>query len=798
MTGKNYRITVLTDRLIRLEYQKDGRFEDRLTRMVVNRDFPKIEYSERRTENGIVIQTDELRLVYDGKPFSSDGLIIKVKSMDTIWHYGIVYGNSDRNLLGTARTLDLTDGFTELDPGLFGHNGYAVIDDSNSPVMVPDTDGGYGMGSSFKNREDECIDIYFFGYGKDFYGGLKDFAMLSGRTPMLPRYALGNWWSRYYKYTDESYMKVLNMFKEERIPLSVAVIDMDWHLTQIDPKYGTGWTGYTWNREYFPEPEDFLGRLHDRKLAVTLNLHPADGIRAFEDMYDAVAERMGTDPATEKPVEFDFSSRRFRDAYFEEIMHPYEEKGVDFWWIDWQQGTGSGKNDVDPLFLLNHYHYHDMEGRNIRPMIFSRYAGVGSHRYPVGFSGDTRITWRSLAYQPFFTSTASNIGYGWWSHDIGGHMLGDKDMERLIRWIQFGVFSPVMRLHSSNSEFLNKEPWSMEEPYRSITGKFMRLRHQLIPYLYTENYRAYKDSKPLIRPMYYDHPDEQAAYRVPNEYGFGDNLIVAAITERMDRELRLACVNTFIPEGRYYDISNGRIYEGKKHRKLYRKLDEIPVLLKAGGIVPVSLEDKKNGTDNPSETAVYVGSCANGEYMMYEDDGMSMNYLNGKYVTTGFSVTYDRNESGYVQRFTIDGAKGDLSLIPGVRSYKVTFYGIRPAKDSDVVCMRTDGNSDVNNRKYENWICKTEYDPARNTVTVCIMETDVQTGICLELTSFVPAVNDQNRRVFEILDNAWIDNVTKDMIYNSLISMDGNDFKEWLRGENVSEILKDAISEILQ
>ena len=112
--------------------------------------------------------------------------------------------------------------------------------------------------------------------------------------------------------------------------------------------------------------------------------------------------------------------------------------------------------------------------------------------------------------------------------------------------------------------------------------------------------------------------------------------------------------------------------------------------------------------------------------------------------------------------------------------------------------MRTDGNSDVNNRKYENWICKTEYDPARNTVTVCIKETDVQTGICLELTSFVPAVNDQNRRVFEILDNAWIDNVTKDMIYNSLISMDGNDFKEWLRGENVSEILKDAISEILQ
>ena len=794
MTGKDYRITVLTDRLIRLEYQRDGKFEDRLTRMVVNRDFDKVEYFEKKTETGVVVQTDELRLFYDEKPFSTDGLMIQVKSMDTTWHYSIVYANSDGNYLGTARTLDLTDGFAELEPGIFGRNGFAVIDDSLSPVMVSDPVLGFGNDSVFENRENEGIDIYFFGYGRDFYGGLRDFSILSGRTPMLPRYALGNWWSRYYMYTEASYTGLLEKFEKERIPLSVAVLDMDWHITGVDPKYGTGWTGYSWNREYFPEPGDFLDMLHDKKLAVTLNLHPADGIRAYEDMYEAVAKRMDIDPDTEKPVEFDFADKKFRDVYFDEVMHPYEEDGVDFWWIDWQQGFGHGKNDVDPLFLLNHYHYHDMEGRNIRPMIFSRYAGVGSHRYPVGFSGDTRITWRSLAYQPYFTSTASNIGYGWWSHDIGGHMLGDKDMERLIRWIQFGVFSPIMRLHSSSSEFINKEPWTMYEPYCSITGRFMRLRHKLLPYLYTENYRAYTDSKPLIRPMYYDSPDALEAYNVPCEYGFGENLIVAAITEKMDESLRQACVSAFIPKGRYYDILNGRIYEGCKKRKLYRRIDEIPVLLKAGGIVPLSMEDEKNGTDNPAKLDVYVGSCADGEYTMYEDDGISMDYLKGRSVKTRFRLAYKDTGKGYVQRFTIDGACGDQSLIPEARSFKITFFGIKPEDGGDVVCMQISGDNDT---AFEYKMCRTEYDASVNTVTVSVEEYDMRMGLCLELTSFVPASNDADRLVFEILDNAWIDNVTKDIVYDSLLNMEQSAFKEWMKGENIPEIVKDAVFEII-
>ena len=168
----------------------------------------------------------------------------------------------------------------------------------------------------------------------------------------------------------------------------------------------------------------------------------------------------------------------------------------------------------------------------IRWLTFSRYAGPGSHRYPVGFSGDSIVTWESLNFQPYFTSTASNIGYGWWSHDIGGHMLGYRDNELALRWVQLGVFSPINRLHSSKNEFMGKEPWQFPMEIGEVMKEFLRLRHQMLPYLYTMNYRAYKENTPLILPMYYTYPAEQVAYTVKNEYEYGTAFIVAPVTEK--------------------------------------------------------------------------------------------------------------------------------------------------------------------------------------------------------------------------------------------------------------------------
>lgn len=217
--------------------------------------------------------------------------------------------------------------------------------------------------------------------------------------------------------------------------------------------------------------------------------------------------------------------------------------------------------------MLNHYHFLDNGHEGKRPMTFSRYAGPGSHRYPVGFSGDTVTTWESLDFQPFFTASASNIGYGMWSHDIGGHMLGARDDELSGRWLQFGVFSPIMRLHSSNTRFNSKEPWRYRTEIRVMMEDFLRLRLKMIPYLYTMNYRQYAEGVPMILPMYYQYPKEREAYRVPNQYLFGSEMMVAAVATPCIKDLYMAKTCVWIPEGEWYDIFTGLRYRGGRKKK---------------------------------------------------------------------------------------------------------------------------------------------------------------------------------------------------------------------------------------
>ncbi|SDB19964.1 Alpha-glucosidase, glycosyl hydrolase family GH31 [Pseudobutyrivibrio sp. YE44] len=747
--GYKYRITVLTSRLIRMEYQEDYNFVDAPTQMVVNRDFPRVEYTTNHKDGDLIIETEHLVFKYDGKEFSTDGLTIEVKETGETWHYSIVYGNSDRNLYGAARTLDNADGGICLEDGIFGEKGFAVIDDSESAQLV---------NGEFVPREGKGKDLYFFGYGKNYREGLKDFFALCGKSPLLPRYALGNWWSRYYAYSAEEYNELLDKLEEENIPLSVAVLDMDWHVTQVDPKYGTGWTGYTWNKELFPDYKAFLKNLKERGLATTLNLHPADGIRGFEAQYEKMAKRLGMDPRDERPIEFDFANAEFRKAYFELVMNPYEEDGVDFWWIDWQQGTGE-ENAVDPLFLLNHYHYHDSNRAGRRGMVFSRYAGVGSHRYPVGFSGDTVSSWKSLDFQPYFTAISSNIGYGWWSHDIGGHMMGDKNEERLIRWIQFGVFSPVMRLHSSASPFFNKEPWNVSEPYRRVMGEFMRLRHQLIPYIYSMNYKMYAEGQMLLEPMYYRINDNKAAYEVRNEYFFGDNLLVGAITEGTNKGLRRAKTNMLIPDGIWFDIFTGTRYTSGR-RNLYRTIDSIPVLIKEGGIVPLSLNEG-NDVSNPKHIRLLIGAGADGEFELYEDDGVTNNYENGEFVTTKILTHYDAEAK--ITKITIKGVEGLLSLIPQKRVYDIQIVGL----EGEQVCYTSP-------------------------------EIPVQEDYICEIKGAVKEKNDVKEGAFKILEYGWMDILMKERTYDAVRTCETEEqLKQWLAGANIDLAVKDAIAELI-
>ncbi len=660
--GEHYRITVLDAGLVRLEHSESGTFEDRASQTVVNRDFGPSDFRLTETDDGLEIHTDRLQLLYDKGPFTTHGLSVQAKggyhSRDSVWRYG----EDSPNLGGTARTLDDVDGEIPLEDGVLAFNGVAMVDDSATVLLQDD---GW-----FAPRTPGNLDLYVFAYGRDYRAALRALYTLTGPTPLLPRYALGNWWSRYHPYTADEYVDLMDRFRAERLPLSVAVIDIAWHPVDIDPKYGSGWTGYTWDTELFPDPKQFLADLHDRDLAVSLNVHPAEGVHGHEASYAAIAERMGIDPDTEMPVNFDPTDEAFVEAYLEELHHPLEDEGVDFWWLDWQQGGVTKVPGLDPLWLLNHVHFLDSGRDGKRPLTFSRYAGIGSHRYPIGFSGDTHITWESLDFQPYFTSTASNAGYGWWSHDIGGHFKGYKDDELTTRWVQYGVFSPVMRLHAGLNPFNTKEPWRFSAQAETVMKDFLRLRHQLLPYLATMNVRAHLDGEPLVQPMYYDHPDEPAAYACRNEFMFGTDLLVAPITSPADRETGLGRVRAWLPEGTWTDVFTGLTYTGGRTVYLHRDLTSIPVLARAGALVPMVPEEHLgNGADLPSEVEVRVYAGADGDFTLVEDRD------DERWART--RLTWDDAAA----KLTVHDVEGDADTLPADRTYRVVV--VQPSGDVD-------------------------------------------------------------------------------------------------------------------
>ncbi|MGO4957447.1 TIM-barrel domain-containing protein [Luteococcus sp. Sow4_B9] len=696
VTHGNARFTVLTERLVRVEYSPTGQFEDRATQTVINRALPTPDFRVHRDGDRTQIITRFFHLDHTGGPFTPQTLNVKelTGGYHSIWRPGEEADSRFAELLGlrtqlggTARTLDAVDGATELEPGLANALGIASLDDSETLAL---TDDGW-----VAQRVEGAVDVYVFAHGRDYAAAVADFYRISGPQPVLPRYALGNWWSRYHAYTQAEYQALVERFEAERVPFSVAVVDMDWHLTQIDPKYGAGWTGYTWNRELFPDHVGFLRWLHEHGLKVSLNVHPAEGIRAFEEAYPRVAEVMGIDPATELPATFDAADPLFWKAYFEQVHHPMEDEGVDFWWLDWQQGSHSRIPGLDPLWMLNHLHFLDSARRGARPLTFSRYAGPGSHRYPVGFSGDTVISWESLAFQPYFTVTASNIGYGWWSHDIGGHMFGTKDDELATRWVQFGVFSPVNRLHASNGIFNGKEPWRFGPEAERVMGHFLRLRHRLVPWMFTENVMGADELRPLMRPMYWTDPDEVTAYRAQNQYWFGRDLLVAPITSPMDKGTGHGSVQAWLPEGTWVDFFTGLSYRGGRAVTLSRTLDAIPVLARAGTIVPMSGPDEL-GVDNPDALELRIFAGADARYELVEDDGR----IDARTARTLFE--YEQG-TGLVR---IHPATGALDVVPSSRSYRLVLVGAGQEKVVELDAVQTtvgaeahfDGSRELDNR----------------------------------------------------------------------------------------------------
>ena len=654
---RHARFTVLTPQLIRMEWAADGKFEDHASLVFINRRLPVPAFTSMVIKSGtnelLEIKTSDLELSYtssvsdDGR-FTPDNLTIKlqVDGKPVTWHPGL---EDTGNLKGTTRTLDEALGEKTkepIEPGLLSRDGWTLVDDSKRPLFDSDN-FAFGQGEKspwpwvMERPAGDRQDWYFFGYGHEYKQALHDYVTVAGRIPLPPRFAFGAWWSRYWAYSDQELNELVRGFHQNTVPLDVLVIDMDWHLSkeqlqamqQSDQSgHDLGWSGYTWNPLLFPDPDAFLKNLHDQGLKATLNLHPASGVQPWEGAYPAMAKAMGTDPSTRKFVPFDITNKKFATNYMDLLHHPLEKQGIDFWWLDWQQEANTQMAGVSPTWWLNYVHFTDQEREGKRPLLFHRWGGLGNHRYQIGFSGDTISVWDSLAFQPWFTATAANVGYAYWSHDIGGHMPGAVDGELYARWIQFGIFSPILRTHTTKNPDAERRIWAYPEPFSDVMRNAFQERYAMQPYIYTEARLTYDTGVGFLHPLYYDWPEEDAAYTSKGEYVFGEEMVVAPVTKAREKETLLSKESVWIPKGEWIERASGKHFTGPQTVERTFSIEQIPVYVKAGAIIPGQPQMRYTGEKPVDPLIVTVYPLADGQessYKVYEDASDSEAYKRG-------------------------------------------------------------------------------------------------------------------------------------------------------------------------
>ena len=662
LRGSKYRISVLTERLMRLEYSQDGMFNNYETVNIKNRRFAMPEFSKQEDENVLRIETPVFVLTYlKESNFSSRTLNAKINDKE-VWYYG---QKEVRNLGGTLVSLDSK---VELAKGLFAIDGVATIDDSNS--LCFDENSNVIKNPTSKNY----IDIYLFIYGKDFGMCLMDYYKLTSMPPFIPRYALGNWWSREYDYKDSDVLELIDKFNRHNIPLSVFMLDNGW--SKKDDKYPSIKNGFSFNQELYSNVPEFISKVHEKGIKLGVKINPQYGFYPFENYFEMASKYL---PVNKNGfIDFNPYDMKNIDLLLKIFVHPLEQSGVDIIWNDYFD------TDKNKLYLMNYYLHKDNVLRNVRDIVLSRNSTYASHMYNVMYSGRTQISWDTLKILPKINLTASNIGASFYSHDVGGSEGGIEDSDFYLRSIQFGVFSPILRFNVQKGEYFKRAPWKWDVVTDSIASDYLRLRHRLIPYIYSEAYRYHKEGKVLIQPFYYYKLSLYDDVNYSNQYYFGSSFMISPIVNPMDEIINRTIQRFYMPNGVWYDFKTGKRFLGNRKYISFYPISDYPIFVKQGSVIPMAGEDSYMGYSNPKTMEVHVFPGESNTYHLYEDDGETFEYLNGKYCITEFDYNY--RKSNYT--LIIRAIEGDTTVIPSKRNYKIVFRNTK--KSENVVVYEND------------------------------------------------------------------------------------------------------------
>ena len=649
--GKKFRFTILTERLIRLEYSPTGTFEDRPTQRVIYRKFPKTPFEATQTDMLIQVTTKYFTLNYvKEKPFSSGKLTpgtnlkIVLNNTDKYWYYEHPQA---RNFGGITYSLDQFKPPLKLEKGLYSTDGFAIIDDADSLVL--DSNGNFVL------RENNNTDLYLFMYRKDLGLCLQDYYKLTSYPFLIPRYALGNWWHKNHPYTTEELKQLLTNFSENKVPISTILLGHNWNL-EGDPFI------YDENKINLKELKQILNH-HKMKLGLTLNpnLSAKNGSPTFQAIANDL-KNLETNEYSFLPLD-----NQKLNIYATYGIRNWLSLGIDAFYIDY-----NNIKDKKVLSLLDHYCYASEEMlQNKRGAVLSRNHQYASHRNQIIFTGETNVDWNTLEILPRYNATASNNGLSFIASPIGGYSGGIEDFELYIRYIQLGVFSSMLIISSDDGKYYKREPWRWNISEEAIIKKYLTLRNQLIPYIYTECYTYSKNGSPLIQPLYYKYPKIYDEPLYKNQYFFGSNMLICPITKKKNPIMNRVVQRMFIPEGTWYELESGKKYPGNKYYMSFYKDEDYPIFCREGSIIPLSLDE---GTELPINMEIIIFPGNNGTYKLYEDDGISTNYKNGSFSITEFNFQYQMNNYELIIQNTINPG-----LLPQTRNYKIRFKNTKTA-----------------------------------------------------------------------------------------------------------------------
>ena len=667
--GKKYRITVLSELLVRLEYSETGEFEDRPTELVQTRKFPSIKFDKKEDNNYLYITTSYFKLYYRKEfPFlgtkmsPEQNLKIELTNTDKYWYFN---HPEVRNFGTVGYSLEGKVGSPKYEKGLYSVDGFVSLDDSKS--LIFNEDGSLGK------RTDTRIDTYVFMYRRDFGACLKDYFTLTGYPPLIPRYSLGVWWNRNIEYNAKGIEKLVHKFTKHRIPVSVIMLGDHWH--RKNPKMQSG---LSFDENLFKRPKRMTDFLHGRNIRLALKINPNEGISPKEDYYLPFKAASGVEGNGVIP--FNVFNVNILSAYFDYFIHPLMNYGVDFFWLDY-----NNRNDLATLRALTHYHFDDFKQIvNRRGITFARNGMIAAHKYPIHYTGETDVNWKNLEVMPHYNASASNMGISWISNDIGGFKNGTEDGELFSRFVQFGCFSPILRLSADEGEYYKREPWKWDIETQAIVSKYLLLRHELIPYLYSEAYRYHKVGLPLVEPLYYQNPEiyDEPAYK--NEYYFGSSLLVAPITTKSEPLMSRSIVKLALPEGVWYDFLTGKKFTGGRRYTTFYKDEDYPVFARAGTIIPMAILDENdlNNTDAPRNMEIQVFPGDSCTYELYEDDGVSSLYEKDFYILTEIDYVYQKSNV----TISIRPVAGKSGIIPPYRSYRLRFRNMNEPTHISITC----------------------------------------------------------------------------------------------------------------